>query len=391
MTYSEDKYLFANPHCHHSYFTVLALSQLHPVLCLCPPLQLQIIRGQWKTAGLKLQTSNFYERFYQHATLLSFFLFKLRAISELQYLSIFSWATNSLLLTMDGAVFVHYQDYIKLLPKTRASVKLDVCELIINAHDTAENRLSTVVAVTEADVVICPTSSIALSLPIDKSKLYITSYGGDKALFRAQEPVSLSTPSSRDYASRRTIVVSARANSFRKGIDIMLSALLQLSERLSAKGTIMFKIQICGSVSEGKAFRLYEEVKKKLHRQQTIELSAQQFTTNDYLKVVKNSDIFLMPSRLEGSSPAALEALWLGTPCILSQACGIEKFQQNRHGLLLSPLSSQPLCDALYELVLDPSLMKNWRRCLLRDSHLFTWAGYLESYKMALNATDQFS
>jgi glycosyltransferase involved in cell wall biosynthesis len=84
---------------------------------------------------------------------------------------------------------------------------------------------------------------------------------------------------------------------------------------------------------------------------------------------------------LEGSSPAALEALWLGVPSVLSQACGIDQFKDGDHGIILSKVTPQLLCDALYSVIQCPIKLMTWRSSIENDISLYTWKSYLESYK----------
>jgi glycosyltransferase involved in cell wall biosynthesis len=138
-------------------------------------------------------------------------------------------------------------------------------------------------------------------------------------------------------------------------------------------------------VSEPKARALLDKTKNHLSNNGIINISTKQYSQSAYLNLLSSSDLFVMPSRLEGSSPAALEALWLGIPSILSQACGIDQFKDGDHGIILSKVTPQLLCDALYSVVQCPLKLRAWRSCIENDISCYTWNAYLDRYKFILS------
>jgi glycosyltransferase involved in cell wall biosynthesis len=380
------KLIFANPHSHHAYFTVLALSRTQSVFLLCPPLQLGLLRRQWKTCDLNFYKPNPFERLCQIILSIIYILFKLNTLSETNYLKIFNNIVQFMLAAKENYIFVRYQDYLNLALSLQIANLIDVCEIIINTDQNSVNRVSTLESVASADAIVYPTSLIAASLPVERPKIFLAPYGGDKALYRRGIKLRTIEKDTQQPFHRRQIIVAARANSFRKGLDIFLDALLKLDNFLGVDSSFSLTIQICGSIPAGQESYLYIEAQSKLARGNRIKISAAQLSPNDYLSAILRADIFIMPSRLEGSSPAALEALWLCTPSILSQSCGIDQFKHNEHGILLPALTPEALCDALISVINNPSILTLWKNNLMRDKSLYTWDRYLHSYKQILTS-----
>ena len=156
--------LFANPHSHHSYFTILALSQHCPVLLLCPPLQLQLLQGKWSQHNLSIKKPCVNEFCEQILVFIGFFLYKLKLLNENQYLGIINKCIEKLLYLNSIHIFAHYQDYLHLTAEARRRIEIDVCETIISTNENSQNLYSTIQAVASADIVVCPATSMAASL-----------------------------------------------------------------------------------------------------------------------------------------------------------------------------------------------------------------------------------
>lgn len=75
------------------------------------------------------------------------------------------------------------------------------------------------------------------------------------------------------------------------------------------------------------------------------------------LSFVKSSDIFIMPSRYEGTPIALLEAASLGIPVIASNVGGIPELVQDQvHALLVPPDDPQSLAQAVKRIINDKKL-----------------------------------
>jgi glycosyltransferase involved in cell wall biosynthesis len=377
--------LFVNPHIHHSYFTILAISQVDTVAYLCPPLQLQLINDTWNTEKLKLVSSSPILHTLQLVSLIIFLFYKCRLCSERFYIQCLNLLSSLLVQSYPNSTFVHYQDYISLSKQSRSLVKLDVCELIICSNRDQSNYLSTIRATELASVLVFPTLNNLSDITTNPSKSIFAPYGGDKIIFKKTSTFSFQTPA-RPYKNAKILRIAARSNSFRKGLDHFLEALSFLDNYLHIDKsiTISIHITICGQITDPRLIHRYMQTKKSLKKNGLIMLKSKQYSELDYIKCLLSSDLFIMPSRLEGSSPAALEALWLGVPAVLTKECGIDQFRDKHHGILLEHLSSKEIMKSIISIVRDPSLISVWSTNLSRDRHHFSWSTYLKVYKQLL-------
>jgi len=374
----EPVFLFSNPHSQHSFFTYIALKDIGKTILLCPPLQIQLLFGKWPSYDVEFSRNPFV-LCGQLLCILSFLLYKARFLPERLYIKCLTHVTNYILSEFPSLIWFHYQDYIQISKRNRSLLKLDVCELIINSELSSENWDSTVKAISYADYVTYTSSNLANMVNSFSSKSFLVHYGGNKSSYQFHS--SFNNQKSSKFHLLNSINIAARANTIRKGIDIFLESLLLLNSRFDSESKPVINIIICGAVSEPRARALLDKTNNQLSNNGIIKISSRQYTQSAYLNILRTSDLFVMPSRLEGSSPAALEALWLGVPSVLSQACGIDQFKDGEHGIILSKVTPQLLCDALYSVIHCPIKLRTWRSSIENDISLYTWKSYLDSYK----------
>jgi glycosyltransferase involved in cell wall biosynthesis len=78
------------------------------------------------------------------------------------------------------------------------------------------------------------------------------------------------------------------------------------------------------------------------------------YAREDAMSILKSSDIFVMPSRYEGTPIALLEAAALACPILASATGGIpELVQHEEHALLVPPNDPRELAQGLMKLTLD--------------------------------------
>lgn len=383
---------FINPYSHHSYFTVRALSRVGALDVLCPPLILQLLLGHWRQDALCMRWSVAGVLVAQPLSIFSYLLYSYRLIPEPLYLACFRLAARVLLFRFNSRQIVYgYQDYI--LPVILASRRplSFICECIIQIPVGQLNRPTSLLAAQRARMVLAPTSRIQEEFDCEGIPVLLAPYGGDKSCYRTSRRLHAKTPLQPEVRHSQgsgslELVIAARANTRRKGADILFDALEQLDQHWPADLQTRIQVVICGTLTESQLVKDLHQLEQRLAPSQRIAIRTGQLAQDSYLDLLKKADLFIMPSRLEGSSPAALEALWMGVPALLSASCGIEAFQSGQHGLILDPLSSQTLQQALVTLLADQKSLEAWRLNLQRDLKTYTWDGYMKTVATAVAA-----
>jgi len=105
------------------------------------------------------------------------------------------------------------------------------------------------------------------------------------------------------------------------------------------------------------------------------------------LKLVRGSDVFVLPSRHEGLSTSLLEAMAMGIPPVATRVGGnVEVVEHGRTGLLVEPDDPAALAEAIRVLIDDPSLaakLGNAARALVESKYSWgvTFRQYLSIYE----------
>lgn len=133
-----------------------------------------------------------------------------------------------------------------------------------------------------------------------------------------------------------------------KGHDVLIKA-----AQLIAKTNDNIHILIVG---EGKFRPELEKQIQQAQLEKAVTLAGYQ-DRETVLPIVKSSDVFIMPSRYEGTPIALLEAASLGVPIIASNTGGIpELVKHEQHALLVTPNDPASLANAIIKLANDKSL-----------------------------------
>ncbi|WP_159458975.1 glycosyltransferase [Fusobacterium sp.] len=119
-----------------------------------------------------------------------------------------------------------------------------------------------------------------------------------------------------------------RIEPYQKGLDILIKACVKLKEKLN---TLNCEILIYGPDVDGKLNDL-KAIVKNLELENTIKFYGEIYG-KDKVKVLLESDVFLMPSRFEGHPMALIEALSYGLPAVVSTGSNMrEEIEQNDAG-----------------------------------------------------------
>jgi len=390
----DHRIVFINPFSNHSALTLYALSTYGSITVFCPPLTLQIWFGRINLRHVSFTKQRASIQMVNLILIALFIFFRLRILGSLSYISAFRAA---LLLAFpeikNEPTFVYYQDYVADLLSVHFPTSRRICEIIIATDSKQANYPSTLAAINSASSVFLPNKTL-LSLCNDtNASLHIAPYGGNKAevIFsdiNRLKPRNYQSSLS-NYSiplSKELIIITARSSSLRKGGDLLLGSLAILDNLLTESPySLKLEVHICGCIQDNSLRSLYKSTTKTLSLSNQIKLSNRQYPQDEFLRLLALSDLFVMPSRLESTSLAALEALWHGVPSILTPECGVENFSSDRHGLLFDDNSPTTLANLMFFCCTDIPSLTVYRSFLQADRELFTWHRYFSAYHEVLS------
>jgi glycosyltransferase involved in cell wall biosynthesis len=386
---------FVNPFANHSYFTLRALVQSVDLAIFCPPLQLQLLFRRWNTTNLSFVDLPLLARLANFLCVFAFLSFRFHFISHSFYLRVFKFLLIQYLDSFKACrTFVFYQDYVSDLLAKRYPCSLRICELIISTDPTQANYDSTVASIDSSSITVLPTPKLADSFPAFQPSFVVAPYGGNKADYypsytSLSDSSTLTSCDRRDLlSSSQTIRIIARSNSFRKGADVLFGALPLLDSLLSSSGSLaLIDVLVCGSISEPALKSEFHRLVHHLSGTHRVSIKCKQLSQFSFSQKLAISDLFVMPSRLESTSLAALEALWHGLPSILTPECGVDDFVDARHGILLPDHDSLSLANAILSFCLSPAKLTCYRNFLVQDRALFSWNRYFKAYRELFEST----
>jgi glycosyltransferase involved in cell wall biosynthesis len=148
-----------------------------------------------------------------------------------------------------------------------------------------------------------------------------------------------------------------------KGIEVLLLALKNVLESLPQ---LSWRLQLVG---EG-PLRPYLRAKvQQLGIDHRTEFLGQ---VRDVFPILRESDMFVLPSRAEGMSNALLEAMTCGLPCIVANIpANAEIIQDGKNGLLVNVDDDEDLAKAIVRLAKNQELREKLGREAIRtiESH----------------------
>jgi glycosyltransferase involved in cell wall biosynthesis len=133
---------------------------------------------------------------------------------------------------------------------------------------------------------------------------------------------------------------------YQKGIDTLLLAWASVVERRRSAYLVLL-----GPVTED-APEGSPSVRELVSRSERTVVPGLKENVHEYLEA---SDVFVLPSRLEGLSNALLEAMSSGLACVASNLAGMDDVIENgRDGLLFPTGEVEPLASSILELFENP-------------------------------------
>jgi glycosyltransferase involved in cell wall biosynthesis len=196
----------------------------------------------------------------------------------------------------------------------------------------------------------------------------------EKRIVYIPNGVKISSEGKATYGPIRTVLTSARL-SREKGMDILLKAWAQVVQQEKS-----LKLIILGDGTLASELR---NLSKSLNLTGSVDFRGMVQDVSSYLK---ETDLFILPSRAEGVSNALLEAMSQGIPCIATdvggnpEALGKEESKKvpsgqyllAKNGVLIHPEDVQGLSKAILYLIREGSV----REEMGRRSRIFIQENY---------------
>jgi len=373
------------PYVNHSLNTITAVSKVAVTYFLSPQLDLSCILGYttYKYSDRKLPP---FVLLLRILSVVAFVLHKLGILNERYYLKALGFLSILLIryCKTRRLIVITYQDYLTTFLRHRFPELLLVSELIIDTVSDSDNYASTIQAISDSSLVLYPNSSMSRLIPLGKSS-QLAPYGGDNSDPPKQTRSTCSTLFSENVmfvVPPSTARIVVRANSFRKGGDIFLKALPILAH--FPQNNLCFQnieFILTGQIAEPSLRELASQALSSIRGTNHISLRSGQFSHNQFISLLNEASLFIMPSRLESTSLAALEALYTSVPCILTPQCGVEQFQPNRHGLIFSSFEPHDLAYLISYCLSSYQVLSTYRNNLLSCRDIFSWDRYYSVYE----------
>jgi glycosyltransferase involved in cell wall biosynthesis len=167
----------------------------------------------------------------------------------------------------------------------------------------------------------------------------------------------------------KPIVVSVGTLRRAKNYDVAIKALSLLKE-------LPFEYRIAGTGPEEHALRSLCEQLQLTDRIRFLGF------VEDVPQLLRETDIFLMPSRWEGFGLAAVEAMNAGLPLIASDVEGLREIVAASPpcGIFVDPSDPSSIAQALRELLVDPEKRQSYGQAAHRRSQQFSLDRMVEKY-----------
>jgi glycosyltransferase involved in cell wall biosynthesis len=149
-----------------------------------------------------------------------------------------------------------------------------------------------------------------------------------------------------------------------KGIDLLIWALHKLIQR---EKNVFLTI-----VGAGYQRNYLETIVNKLHLNPYIKFLGS-IPESDLPRLYVSSDVFVLPSYLEGMPLVALEAMASGIPIIITDIFGKDLITDNIEGLLVPAKDINALSEAMYKLVTDSELRKKMGMAARKKAEKLSW------------------
>jgi len=142
---------------------------------------------------------------------------------------------------------------------------------------------------------------------------------------------------------------------YRKGLDILLRAWPYVVARESSARLLVVGPSGDADDPDGTFIRKINDAANASHCKGTVQFAGYQRDVRDHMQA---ADIFTLPSRMEGTPNAVIEAMSVGLPCVVSDLPGVTGtfLRDKREGLIISIGDWEGLAASLHALVTNQAL-----------------------------------
>ena len=191
-----------------------------------------------------------------------------------------------------------------------------------------------------------------------EAQLFRIPYGVDESTF---------TPK-KFYRTQGTIRVLVRAQNIRKGGLQFLEAVSYFS-KIWPQGEDALEFTMIGNLDTHVASALrIMDLPTWLSVKNTV------VPNSDMPDLMRTSDFFMMPSMSESMSLMCIEAMKIGLPLMITNECGIDKFN-NSMGYKIEP-SAQSILEGLIYFMSKRDLWESWGKKASVVSQAYSWHNY---------------
>jgi glycosyltransferase involved in cell wall biosynthesis len=214
---------------------------------------------------------------------------------------------------------------------------------------------------------LSPSEAAVLSHAFPRRSIYVVPNGLPQAFGAVPRPPRRSEG---DVDSVRLVYVG-RLDVHTKGLDILLEAFA----RAAAQSARRLDLVLIGPGWGSRAHPDVIDLADKLHITDHVRVTGPQ-TSDAVVESLRAADVFIQTSRWDAFSLAAIEAMALELPCILSSHIGVASYPNvsSLPHIHVTPLDIESVCDAIRRVTNSLPLERDAaRRCAPAIREYFSW------------------
>lgn len=195
-----------------------------------------------------------------------------------------------------------------------------------------------------------------------------TSLSWNKTKVIMPNGTNIPEPIVREYGEEIRCVFIGRLEPYQKGIDLLMDACSAIKPQLEESGC---RIDMYGAYDP----TVLAELKKyvELHGLSDIVRYHDPIYGEEKFEILKNSDVFLIPSRFEGHPTGLLEALAYGLPSVATTGSNMRTEIEEYEAGWTADCEVESLKQAMLKMLEDKDAYKVKSENALKLAHLYDW------------------